>query len=272
MIFFLTNWQRIQIWKIFWRGCRGVGWGCKCFFLQWIQIWKNKLWRKGRGVMIFGTNWQRIQIWKKIGGGWGKGRGAMEGLGISERTWTNVSNGTSTFQGEHMSKIILKQSTNVEVMARTSLIYDHFIIWPSSVTLTFNLPKQMFQMALLLLKENTSEKLFWNPCIHVEIMARTSSIYDHFIIWPSSVILTFNLPKQMFQMALLLLKQNTYAKLLWNPYINVEVMTRTSSIYDLFIIWPWSVTLTSTDPNKCFKWHYYSSKRTPVQNYFEINA
>ena len=37
-------------------------------------------------------------------------------------------------------------------MARTNSIYDHLIIWPSSVTLTFNLPEQMFQMALLLLK------------------------------------------------------------------------------------------------------------------------
>ena len=24
--------------------------------------------------------------------------------------------------------------------------------------------------------------------------------------------------------------------------------------------------------NKCIKWHFYSSKRTPVQNYFEIHA
>ena len=105
---------------------------------------------------------------------------------------------------------------NVEVMALTSSIYDHFIIWPSSVTLTFNLLKQMIQVALLLLKENTSAQLFWNPCINVEVMARTSSIYDHFLIWPSSVTLTFNLPKQMFQMALLLLKENTCAKLFWH--------------------------------------------------------
>ena len=47
-------------------------------------------------------------------------------------------------------------------MAQTISIYDHLIIWPSSVTLTFNLnlSKQMFQMALLLLKENTCVKLF----------------------------------------------------------------------------------------------------------------
>ena len=44
-------------------------------------------------------------------------------------------------------------------------------------------------------------KLFWNPCINVEVMALTSSIYDYFIICPSSVTLTFNLPEQMFQIA-----------------------------------------------------------------------
>ena len=111
---------------------------------------------------------------------------------------------TILFKENTCAKLFWKPCTNVEVMARTRSIYDHFIIWPSCVTLTFNLPKQMFQMALLLLKENTCAKLFWNPCINVELMV---SIYDHFIIWPSCVILTFNLPKQMFQMALLLLKE-----------------------------------------------------------------
>ena len=52
-------------------------------------------------------------------------------------------------------------------MARSSSIYDHFIIWSSSVTLTINLHEQMFQMALLLLKENNCAKLFWNPCINI---------------------------------------------------------------------------------------------------------
>ena len=49
---------------------------------------------------------------------------------------------------------------NIEDMAETNSIYDHFIIWPSSVSLIINLPKQVFQMALLLLKENTCAKLF----------------------------------------------------------------------------------------------------------------
>ena len=41
---------------------------------------------------------------------------------------------------------------------------------------------QMFKMAFLLLKENTCAKLFLNPLINVEVMALTSSIYNHFII------------------------------------------------------------------------------------------
>ena len=45
-----------------------------------------------------------------------------------------------------------------------TLANDHF-----SVTLTFNLPEQIFQM-------NSCATLFRNPCINVEIIARKSSI------------------------------------------------------------------------------------------------
>ena len=51
-------------------------------------------------------------------------------------------------------------------MAWTTSIYDLFINWPSSVTLTLNLPEQMFQMAQLLVKENSCAKLFWKSCIN----------------------------------------------------------------------------------------------------------
>ena len=46
------------------------------------------------------------------------------------------------------AKLFWKPSINVEFMALTRSIYDHFNIWPSSVTLTFNLAEQIFQMAL----------------------------------------------------------------------------------------------------------------------------
>ena len=73
---------------------------------------------------------------------------------------------------------------------------------------------------------------------------------------------------QMFQMALLVFKEYKCAKLFWNACLNTVEMAQTSSIYDHFIIWlqvcPWHITF----PNKCFKWLYYSSRRTSVQNYF----
>ena len=69
---------------------------------------------------------------------------------------------------------------------------------------------------------------------------------DIFIVWPSSVTLTFNLSEQMFQM-------NICAILFWNPFINAEIMGRTSSIYDHFIIWPSSVTLTFNLPEQMFQ-------------------
>ena len=76
-----------------------------------------------------------------------------------QRTWTNVSN-------EQLCQIILKSMRKCRSYGMTSSIYNLFIIWPSSVTLTFNLHEQMPQTALLLLKRNNWIKLFWNPCIN----------------------------------------------------------------------------------------------------------
>ena len=54
---------------------------------------------------------------------------------------------------------------------------------------------------------------FLNPCINVQVMARTSSIYDHFDLYLIPVTLTFNLHEKMFQMALFHLEDNNFAKL-----------------------------------------------------------
>ena len=43
-------------------------------------------------------------------------------------------------------------------------------------------------------------------------MAQKISLYDHFIIWPSQMTLIFNLPKQMFQIALFLINENNFAE------------------------------------------------------------
>ena len=52
-------------------------------------------------------------------------------------------------------------------MVRTNLIYDHFDLYLTPVTLTVNLPEKIFQMSLLLLKTHNYAKLFRNPCINV---------------------------------------------------------------------------------------------------------
>ena len=160
-------------------------------------------------------------------------------------------------------------------MARTSSIYDHFIIiiWPSSVTLPSNLRQQMFPKALLLLEDNCA-KLFWNPCINVPVKARTSSIYDHSDLYLTPMTLNFNLPEKKFQMALILLEDNNCAKLFWIPWINVhvQVTARPSSIYDHYDLYLTPVTLTFNLPEKCFKWHFSSPRTTTVQNCFEIHA
>ena len=59
----------------------------------------------------------------------------------------------------------------------TSSIYDHFIIWLSSETLSFKLREQMIQM-------NNCTKLFWNQCINVQVIVWTSSISFDFQVWP----------------------------------------------------------------------------------------
>ena len=72
-----------------------------------------------------------------------------------------------------------------------TLVNDYFIVWPSSVTLTFNLPEKN------VLNEQLCHNIL-NSCMNVEVKARPSSIYEHFIGWPSYVTLTFNLPELMF--------------------------------------------------------------------------
>ena len=141
-------------------------------------------------------------------------------------TSTNNSNGTSTLQGKQLSQIILKSM--YRVMAQTSSIYNHFIIWPPSVTLTINLPKQMFQMALLLLKENTCAKLF------LESMHTYRSYGpDKLSLW-QFYHLTFKRDLD-FQPTQTNVSNGTttpqgeqWAKLFWNLCINVGVMPLTS--------------------------------------------
>ena len=70
--------------------------------------------------------------------------------------WHFSSSRTTTVQNYFLNPCI-----NVQVMARIRSIYDHFDLYLTPVTLTFNLREQMFQkMALLLLEGNNCAKLF----------------------------------------------------------------------------------------------------------------
>ena len=74
---------------------------------------------------------------------------------------------------KQLPKTIFKPMHKCISYSLDKLNLDH-IIRPSNVTLTFNLPEQIFQMALLLLKENNYTILFGNPCTNVQVMAKTS--------------------------------------------------------------------------------------------------
>ena len=114
-------------------------------------------------------------------------------------TWKMFQMALLLLEGNNFAKLLWNSYINVQVMVRASLIYDHFDLYLTPVTLTFNLPEKMFQMALLLSKGNICAKLFWNPCINVQVMLRGSSIHvlDHFDLHLTPVTLTFNLPKNV---------------------------------------------------------------------------
>ena len=120
---------------------------------------------------------------------------------------------------EKQYSIMLRQTffnvyeSKFQVMMFT-LANDHFIASPSSVTLTFNLPEQMFQMnnCQINLKSMHKCRSYGPDNLNLTILSSDPKCD-----------LTFNLLEQMFQ-------KNNWAKLLWNLCINVEVMARTSSI------------------------------------------
>ena len=68
-------------------------------------------------------------------------------------------------------------------MAGTSSIYDHFVIWPPSVTLTFNLPEQE-QFCQFILKSMYKCRSNGFPC-DLDLQMFQFQIFE---------------PKQMFQM------------------------------------------------------------------------
>ena len=84
-------------------------------------------------------------------------------------SWINTSN-------EQLCQIILKSKNKCRSYNPDKLnlwLFYNLTFKCHCVTLTFNVPEQLFQIALLLTKENNCAKLFWNSCKNVEVMART---------------------------------------------------------------------------------------------------
>ena len=114
-------------------------------------------------------------------------------------TWTNVSN-------EHLCQINLKsmqkyRSYRPDKLSLCPFLSFDFQVWPWPSTYL----NKCFKW--------TTVPDYFEIHEQIYVMGLTRSIYDNFIIWPSSVTLTFNLPAKMFQMTLQLLKENNCAKL-----------------------------------------------------------
>ena len=109
----------------------------------------------------------------------------------------------------------------------TCSIFDHFLIRPSSVTLTLNLPETN-------VSNDTATPQGKQLC-HIILKSMhkcTSYGPDKLKLMTILYHLTFNLSEQMFQMALLLLKENSCATLFSNPCIKVQVMAWTARMHN----------------------------------------
>ena len=109
-------------------------------------------------------------------------------------------------------------------------------------------------------------KSFWNPCINVQVMARTSSTYDHFDLYLTPATLTFNLPKNVSngispprgqQMCKIILKSMHKCTSYGPDKLNVWPFWRLFDPCDLDLHPTWK---------KCFKCYFSSSRATTVQN------
>ena len=116
-----------------------------------------------------------------------------------QHIWKNISNGNSPPRGQQLCKIILKS------------MHKMYQLWPGQAQfmtiLTFIWPLWPWPSNYLTNvlngtsspQNNNCAKLFWNPCINVQVMARTSSIYYHFGLYLTPVTLTFNYLKKCFK-------------------------------------------------------------------------
>ena len=136
------------------------------------------------------------------------------------------------------------------------------------MTLTFNLREKMFQTALLLLKDNCA-KLFRNSCINVQVMAPTSSIYDHFDLYLTPVILTFTLPEKNVSNGTSSPRGQQLCKIILKSMDKCTSYGQAQYMTILTFICPCDLDLQPTQ--KYFKWQFFS-RATTVPNCFKVHA
>ena len=128
-------------------------------------------------------------------------------------------------------------------------------LWPWPSTYKKNVTDGIF-----LLDDSNCAKLFWNPCINVQVMALTSSIYNHFDLYLTPVPLTFNLHEKMFQRAFYLLKDNTWA-ILFLKFIH----KCTCHGPDKLNIWPFWLLFEPCDLDLQPTWKNVSHGTSPLR-------
>ena len=81
-------------------------------------------------------------------------------------------------------------------MAGTSSIYDHFDLYLTPVTLTFNLPEKNISNGTSPPQGQQLRNIILKSMNKLQVMLRTSSIhvYDHSDLYLTPVTLTINLP------------------------------------------------------------------------------
>ena len=155
------------------------------------------------------------------------------------------------FKENTCANLFSNPSDNIGVMAHKSSF-----MWPSRVTLTFNLPKKCFKWHY-----SSSRIIFMfifyskpqSLGMFVLVVAGVGGVNIMYKCFKCHFYSSRNTNVQNYSEIHALIQKK------WPR--QAQFMTILS--FDLQEC-PWLLTF----PNKCFKWHYYSSRRTPVQNYF----
>ena len=127
------------------------------------------------------------------------------------------------------AKLFQSPPRNDEFTVQTSCIINIFVIWPLSMTLTFELGTWILCMTCRLLMRNICAKLFQNSPINDEFTVQTSCIMPTLNLWHRSVTLTYKLRSWVLCLTSHLYMVNICAKFAPNPSINDEFTVCTRS-------------------------------------------